>query len=127
MEKDVLLSLVSLMLPENILSRFSIVNVEKSSDAILIYLEEKIDAKYASNDLFGSKGFLNPVTIRDFPLRDKAVDLVVRRRRWINRQTNESFTVPYDEFKAEGTRYSKEFAAFLKEVYGDETYELPFA
>ena len=55
MENDVLLSLVSLMLPENILSRFSIVNVEKSSDAILIYLDEKIDAKYASNDLFNPK------------------------------------------------------------------------
>ena len=79
------------------------------------------------HDLFESKGFLNPVTIRDFPLRDKAVDLVVRRRRWINRQTNESFTAPYDEFKAEGVRYSKEFAAFLKEVYGDQTYDLPFA
>jgi hypothetical protein len=85
MENEVLLSLVSLMLPENILSRFSIVNVEKGSDAILIYLDEKIDVKYGSNDLFESKGFLNPVTIRDFPLRDKAVDLVVRRRRWINR------------------------------------------
>ena len=55
MENDVLLSLVSLMLPGNILSRFSIVNVEKSSDAILIYLDEKIDAKYASNDLFNPK------------------------------------------------------------------------
>jgi len=57
MENDVLLSLVSLMLPENILSRFSIVNVEKSSDGILIYLDEKIDAKYASNNISESKGF----------------------------------------------------------------------
>ena len=31
------------------------------------------------------------------------------------------------ELKAEGTRYSKEFAAFLKGVYGDDSYDLPFA
>lgn len=34
---------------------------------------------------------------------------------------------PYDDVKKEGTRYSKEFAAFLKDVYGEESYDLPVA
>lgn len=29
--------------------------------------------------------------------------------------------------KAEGANYSKEFATFLKEVYGDDSHDLPFA
>ena len=41
-------------------------------------------------------------------------------------QNNRYFSDSYD-LKAEGTRYSKEFAAFLKGVYGDDPYDLPFA
>ena len=74
-----------------------------------------------------SKGFLSPVTVRDFPIRDKAVDLIVRRRRWKDLRTGKCFTAPYDDVREEGTRYSKEFAAFLKDVYGEESYDLPFA
>lgn len=33
----------------------------------------------------------------------------------------------YDDVKEEETRYSKEFAAFLKDVYREESYDLPFA
>lgn len=67
------------------------------------------------------------MTVRDFPIRDKAVNLIVRRRRWLDLHTAKCFTLPYDDIKSENTRYSKEFAAFLKEVYGDEAYDLPFA
>lgn len=54
------------------------------------------------------------VTIRDLPIRDKGVDLIVRRRRWRERQSSRYFFDTHN-LKAEGTRYSKEFAAFLKE------------
>ena len=120
MENNALLSLVSLMLPSNILSRFTLVKVESTDDTISIHLDE-------NNPNIESKGFLSPVTIRDFPIRDKAVNLIVRRRRWLDLHTGKCFTLPYDDIKSENTRYSKEFAAFLKEVYGDEAYDLPFA
>ena len=78
------------------------------------------------NPKIESKGFCDAVTVRDFPIRDKGVDLIVRRRKWYDRQTNRYFSDSYD-LKAEGTRYSKEFAAFLKGVSGDDPYDLPFA
>ena len=59
-------------------------------------------------------------------IRDKGVDLIVRRRKWYDKQNNRYFSDSY-ELKAKGTRYSKEFAAFLKGVYGDDSYDLPFA
>ncbi|WP_287680325.1 hypothetical protein [Bacteroides sp.] len=127
MENNALLSLVSLMLPSNILSRFTLVKVESTDDTISIHLDEKIPSEYQNNPNIESKGFLSPVTVRDFPIRDKAVNLIVRRRRWLDLHTGKCFTLPYDDIKSENTRYSKEFAAFLKEVYGDETYDLPFA
>ena len=61
----------------------------------------------------------------DFPIRDHKVILKVRRRRWLNRQTGESF-VDRISVTEKGTRYSKEFAAFLKETYGHIPSELPY-
>jgi hypothetical protein len=67
--------------------------------------------------------------VKTNPIRDKAVNLIVRRRRWLDLHTGKCFTLPYDDIKSENTRYSKEFATLcsLKEVYGDEAYDLPFA
>ena len=73
-----------------------------------------------------SKGFLNAVVVRDFPLRDKRVNFKVRRRKWYDHTTGEYFTNSYDTVY-KGTRYSKEFAAFLKAISGDISPIGPFA
>lgn len=121
-----LLSLARLILPGEILSNFEVVRVEESSSLIRIYLDEQIKEEYLNNPRVESKGFCDAITIRDFPIRNKGVDLIVRRRRWKDLSNGRSFSDRYD-LKAEGTRYSKEFAAFLKGVYGDDPYDLPFA
>lgn len=91
MENNALLSLVSLILPSNILSRFTLVKVESTDDTISIHLDEKIPSDYQNNPNIESKGFLSPVTVRDFPIRDKAVNLIVRRRRWLDLHTAKCF------------------------------------
>ena len=73
---------------------------------------------------FESKGFIAPVEVTDFPIRDHKVVLVLRRRRWVDIRTGKSFILPL-KVTADGTRYSKEFAAFLKETYGDIPGDLP--
>ena len=115
------------MLPADILTHFTIVKVDSDSQRIAIYLEEKVPEHIGTLRDYESKGFLDSVTMRDFPIRDKAVDLIVRRRRWLDKRTGKYLVLPYSDFKAEGTRYSKEFAAFLKELYGDDGYDLPVA
>ncbi|EIY43262.1 hypothetical protein HMPREF1066_03746, partial [Bacteroides fragilis CL03T00C08] len=43
-------------------------------------------------------------------------------------RTGKSFSIPIDlDIVAKGTRYSKEFGAFLKETYGDVPRDLPYA
>ena len=126
MNNQGLLALAQLILPSEILSNFEVVRVEEEASLIRIYLDESVKAEYKENPEIESKGFCEAVTIRDFPIRDKGVDLIVRRRKWYNKQNNRYFSDSY-ELKAEGTRYSKEFAAFLKGVYGDDSYDLPFA
>ena len=126
MSNQGLLALAQLILPSEILSNFEVVRVEEESSLICIYLDESVRAQYKENSGIESKGFCEAVTVRDFPIRNKGVDLVVRRRKWHDKQNNRYFSDTYD-LKAEGTRYSKEFAAFLKGVYGDGSYDLPFA
>lgn len=126
MNNQGLLALAQLILPSEILSNFEVVRVEEEASLISIYLDESVKVDYKENPEIESKGFCEAVTIRDFPIRDKGVDLIVRRRRWYDKQNNRYFSDSY-ELKAEGTRYSKEFAAFLKGVYGDDSYDLPFA
>lgn len=121
-----LLALAELILPSEILSNFEVVGVEQDPSLIRIHLDESVKADYKDNPNIESKGFCDAVTIRDFPIRDKGVDLIVRRRRWYDKQGNRYFSDTYG-LKAEGTRYSKEFAAFLKELYGEDSYDLPFA
>ena len=126
MNNQGLLALAQLILPSEILTNFEVVCVEEEASLIRIYLDESVKAEYKESPEIESKGFCEAVTIRDFPIRDKGVDLIVRRRKWYDKQNNRYFSDSY-ELKAEGTRYSKEFAAFLKGVYGDDTYDLPFA
>jgi transposase len=63
-----------------------------------------------------SNGFYEASTIKDFPLRDRKVVLHVRRRRWVDECGKSHFR--RWELVAEGTRYSKEFAFFLKAAFG---------
>lgn len=107
-----------------ILSNFEVVRVVEESSLIRIYLDELFKPEYKDSVNIESKVFCEAAVIRDFPIRDKGVDLIVRRRKWYDRHNNRYFSDTYD-LKAEGTRYSKEFAAFLKELYGDDTYDPP--
>ena len=128
METNYMQILASVVLPSEILNYFSIVGVEQMSTEIHISLDEKMNMNLNKDVHFESKGFMKAVNITDFPIRDHKVILKIRRRRWIDIRTGKSFSIPIDlEMVAQGTRYSKELGAFLKETYGDIPSDLPYA
>ena len=131
MESKILEQLAQLVLPSDILERFEIVKIETDEQDIdamsmTIHLDERMNKEYQANDVYESLGFMEAVSVTDFPIRDHKVVLKLRRRRWKNKQTGESF-VEQISVTEKGTRYSKEFAAFLKEAYGDIPGDLPYA
>lgn len=91
-----------------------------------IHLDERMNAYLQKSEEYESKGFMDAVCVTDFPIRDHKVILVLRRRRWKNIETGETF-VDRISVTESGTRYSKEFAAFFKETYGDIPGDLPYA
>ena len=128
---NMLEQLARIVLPKEILDNFDIVKIETDesdidSMSMTIYLDERMNAYLQKSDDYESKGFMDAVRITDFPIRDHKVILVLRRRRWKNKETGETF-VDRISVTESGTRYSKEFAAFLKETYGHIPDDLPYA
>ena len=116
-------SIVNHFLPAELLSHFAIASIQELGDVSskeLFYeisLEENnvIPSKYNAKD-YESKGFYTEVTIQDFPIRGKAVYLLIKRRRWRHKNNPKDIIRNDYSFIAEGSRLTKELADFLKET-----------
>jgi hypothetical protein len=112
-----LTDLYHLLLPREAGDYFEIIKIEQleKEQRVNIYLEEKNELPEAySKTEYESKGFHNEITVQDFPLRGNAAFLLVKRRRWRHKTTGKIIERDW-HLVAEGTRITKEFAAFLKE------------
>jgi len=110
------LELLKLILPTFLVDHFDLNSFKNSEENLHLYFEEKLSPpkEFNSEDLV-SKGFLDEITIQDFPLRGKLVYLHIKRRRWTNKNTGEIVKRNW-QLVAKGTRMTQEFAAFLKEI-----------
>jgi transposase len=110
--------LVKLLLPSEIFDYFEVTNLIIKERSVAVFLDERdIKPTGYSGQKLTSKGFHPESIIQDFPIRNKAVFLHVRRRRWLLEQTGEVVSRDWDSV-AEGTRYTKSFAVFLKGLLG---------
>ncbi|MCE2616809.1 hypothetical protein LO761_07785 [Bacteroidaceae bacterium 14-104] len=130
MEDNGLIMLARIVLPKEMLDNFLITDIEYVDTKLKydepemhIRLDEKIHPSLQGNSHFESKGFIAPVKVTDFPIRGHKVLLIIRRRKWLDTRTGKSFILPYS-LVAEGTRYSKEFATFLKDTNGEVPSDL---
>lgn len=121
--------LMSYFLPTGVLEYFEVADFaeeENASDTdvlystiLHIYLDERDnrtpDMEGSISDGFGEESCLN-----DFPAREKKTILHVRRRRW-TMPDGTTKSVDLDkkiQLRHSGTRYSKDFALFLKKTDG---------
>ena len=111
-------SLIKLLLPEELFEYFEIVHVIDDGQAVNIHLDElnKAPNGYKQEELI-TKGFHKSASVQDFPIRDKACFLHIRRRRWQLKTTEEMISRDWN-LVANGTHYTKGFAAFLKDAFG---------
>lgn len=107
-----------LIIPSGVSDYFEMTHYSKNDDRLDIFLDEMnvIPEEYQNNRLL-SKGFFEPITLQDFPIRGLQVYLHVKRRRWLNQDTKK---VVYRNWilVAKGTRITADFAAFLKGIGG---------
>jgi transposase len=116
---EMYMRVVKLLLPAELSEYFEIVDVDEVNGNVHLYLEEQaLCPDGYESDQLSPNGFYAESVIRDFPIRDKGVYLHVKRRRWIEKRTGKSVSKDW-ELVAQGTRHSKEFAAFLKGLLGE--------
>lgn len=112
--------LLSLFLPESLLKHFDVEQIQELGELshrrmiYHIYLTERneLPSGYLKSD-FESKGFYCPKTIQDFPIRGKAVYLIIKRRRWRHKFSKQELKSDYS-FIAEGSKLTQELSDFLK-------------
>jgi transposase len=109
------MDLLSLILPPEVFRHFSLTNLQESAEQVDIYLDE-VNTPPAGDCRYLSKGFTPYTTIQDYPLRGRAVYLHIRKRKWLDTSSSQVVTRSFD-IAHQGTQLSKEFAAFLKEMY----------
>ena len=133
-DESKLLYLVSFLLPEGMLSYFDIVRIDEDTSVkqkvytggvLHIYLDE-LDNRTEAQQSLRPNGFTEPTLVNDFPIRDHKVVLHIRRRRWLD-DTGKNVVLNVYNLAVTGTRYSEEFAAFLKERLGYVPSDGPFA
>ena len=109
--------LIPYLFPPEVVEYFKVTEIKEVNNQLYIHLDEK---NITPRSNLESKGFYPAKTIQDFPLRDRAVFLMVKRRRWRDKDTGEEIM---KDFKVEkkGSKYTKEFADFLKELFGSRT------
>jgi transposase len=108
---DTMIAILKLVFPAEIIEFFEVTNAENIAEKLHVYFEEK-NIPPANN--LKPNGFYEESTISDFPLRNRKVLLHIKRRRWTDDKGN-SYSNDF-QLVARGTRYSKEFAEFLKKI-----------
>jgi hypothetical protein len=106
--------------PSELVEYFDIVsiqelgNVKAKEDYYEVIFEEKaVIPERVNASEYESKGFFSKI-VQDFPLRGRAVFLEIKRRRWRHKQTGAEISRDFS-FLAEGSKFTKELADFLKE------------
>lgn len=119
-------ALISYFLPECILDYFTVIKAQKIQSKtgkdmdIYIDMEEKNELRSVSNPSdYESKGFFAPKTIQDFPIRGKAVYLVIKRRRWRHKEDKHKTVCNDYTIFAEGVKLTQELSDFLKSTGRD--------
>jgi len=114
------LSVLSYFLPALILEHFelssfqSLCDIKTKKEIFEIHLDEKniinIDDRLVE---YESKGFSPSSRVQDFPIRGKAVYLILRKRRWRDKATRKEISNHYN-FVAKGSKLTEEISDFLK-------------
>ena len=112
-------TLLETIFPGVIVENFDIVSIQHypKEEEIHIHLDEKkiIPVEFSSRRVVFN-GFTSAKKIQDYPIRGNAVYLHVRRRKWLDTETNEILTKTYS-IAFEGPQLTKEFVSFLKEAH----------
>ena len=109
----------SLVAPKEIVEKFDLVKIKETSKNYELIWEEKKELvpEVLQGEDVVLDGFCNPLSLLSFPLKGKPTYLVIKRRRWKRKGRGDHVSNEY-YFNHPSVKATREFAAFLKEVFG---------
>ena len=112
-------TILRLIVPEEIIKSFDLIEIKESATFTELYLEEKKELipTLLEGEEVTLDGFCNPLSLLSFPLKAVPTYLVIKRRRWKKKGGGTHYSNDY-YFNHPNIKATKEFAAFLKEVHG---------
>lgn len=115
--------LIKHFLPSQLVEHFDVEKIEQKPIPgtkrfeMRIHLTEKnILPDGCKADEWESKGFTDPKTVQDFPIRGKMVYLVLKCRRWRHKTEKDRIIRNDFSFLAEGAKMTRDLSAFLKDT-----------
>lgn len=110
--------IVKLILPKEIFEFFEVIDIKELDKEVHIYLDEiNVPPEPFKQEKYTSKGFHSESVVQDFPLRDRATYLHIRKRKWFIESSGKIISRDWNTV-AKGTRLTKDFAIFLKGILG---------
>ncbi|MCP3923093.1 MAG: transposase [Desulfobacterales bacterium] len=110
-------SLLSFIAPDVIIKNFELVSIHESSDCFTLSFEEF--PSLTPSELRGcdvkQDGFRNKIELHTFPQKGKSCYLQIRRRKWTDKLTGNTFSNHYD-FHKDGMKTTNELGEFLKKI-----------
>ncbi len=108
-------SLLSFLAPSEVIDHFVLISISETPDYFVLEFEEHehLMPSDVANGSVKLNGFMNKVELHTFPQKGKACYLHIKRRRWTDTNTNESYSNNYS-FHKEGMKATDELGAFLK-------------
>lgn len=117
-------SLLEKIFPQELVEYFAITgyqelcSIQDKLEYIIIDFTERNELPNGySFETYETKDFMSSKLIQDFPIRGKGVYLRITKRRWRDKQTGSIVKRDYS-FMAEGSKFTAELSAFLKEASG---------
>ena len=118
MEKNPYIELAECLLSEEMVEYFEVVMVEKTLETLDVTLEERDNGFEGYNPgQLHPNGFYEESIVRDYPVRGRKMPFHIKRRRWVDVETGKSVSRRWD-LVTKDTHFSKESAAFLKDMLG---------
>ena len=120
MDKSILDSIVSTILPKEIYLYFEVVSITEQAEEVEIKLEEYaefVPPQMSSLTNIVLDGFCNPLSLLHFSLNGKPLYLKLFRRRWKESGSDKHFSNQYN-FHPQGVKATHECASFLKDEVG---------
>ena len=111
--------LLGRLFPKGLLDYFEItavIDLPKGGCEVELTEKATVPSEFTSEGNFVCHGFYDSQLIQDFPLRGEKFNLRVKRRRWIDKQTQKIVARDW-KVVAKGTSMSQEFATFLKDIH----------